>query len=57
MPIHTTNACGKFHLNPFTKYRDIVAHEIYVNRQKMDSQRMDRRTTRKHETSCCLLEA
>jgi len=30
------NISGKFHLNPPAKYRDIVSHDIAVNRQTMD---------------------
>jgi len=31
MSTRVMNACGKFHWNPFTKYRDIASREIGVN--------------------------
>ena len=29
---HTVNVCAKFHLNPFTKYRDITPCKMGVSR-------------------------
>jgi len=39
------NICDKFDLNPSTKYRDIVCHEIVV---RMDNGRTVERTIGKH---------
>jgi len=32
------NTCGKFHLNPSTKYRDIASHETGVSGSTTDWQ-------------------
>jgi len=37
MPAHMMNTCAKFHWNASTKYRDVEAWAIGVNRQTTDA--------------------